>query len=241
MTVKALFAGLAIATATLATAPAFAQAAPAPATAPVAGPFSLAPLPYAYDALAPVIDEATMKLHHDKHHQAYVDALNKAVTADPALQGQTLEQLVAKAGTLPTVVRNNAGGHWNHTFYWKTMTAPAKSGAPSGALAAAIEASFGSLDKFKAAFKEAGTKQFGSGWVWLIVGADGKLAITSTPNQDNPLMDVAAVKGLPVLGNDVWEHAYYLTYNNRRGDYLEAWWKVVDWAEVSRRFAAARR
>jgi Fe-Mn family superoxide dismutase len=180
-----------------------------------------------------------MTIHHDKHHQAYVDALNKAVSADPALAGQSLEQLVAKAGTLPPVVRNNAGGHWNHSFFWNTMAPPAQSSAPSSALTAAIEASFGSLDKFKSAFKAAGTGRFGSGWVWLIVGLDGKLAITSTPNQDNPLMDVAEVKGTPILGNDVWEHAYYLKYQNRRGDYLDGWWQVVNWPEVSRRYAAA--
>lgn len=168
---------------------ALAQSAPAPAT------FTLRPLPYAASSLEPAIDAQTMTIHHDKHHQAYVDALNKAVSADPALTGQSLEQLVAKAGTLPAVVRNNAGGHWNHSFFWKSMAPPAQSGAPSPALAAAIDASFGSLDKFKAAFKAAGTGRFGSGWVWLIVGADGKLAITSTPNQDNPLMDARRLTG----------------------------------------------
>lgn len=212
---------------------ALAQSAPAPAT------FTLPPLPYAASSLEPAIDAQTMTIHHDKHHQAYVDALNKAVSADPALTGQSLEQLVAKAGTLPAVVRNNVGGHWNHSFFWKSMAPPAQSGAPSPALAAAIDASFGSLDKFKAAFKAAGTGRFGSGWVWLIVGADGKLAITSTPNQDNPLMDAAETKGKPILGNDVWEHAYYLKYQNRRADYLDGWWQVVNWPEVSRRYADA--
>lgn len=201
-------------------------------------PFSLPPLPYTAAALEPVIDAQTMTIHHDRHHQAYVDALNKAVAADPALKGQSLDALVAKAGTLPVAVRNNAGGHWNHSFFWKTMAPPAQAGQPSPALAAAIDRQFGSLAAFKAAFKEAGTKRFGSGWVWLVVKADGTLAITSTPNQDNPLMDVAEVKGTPILGNDVWEHAYYLKYQNRRADYLDGWWQVVDWKTVSDRYAA---
>lgn len=209
---------------------AVAQVAPAP--------FSLPPLPYAAAALEPVIDAQTMTIHHDRHHQAYVDALNKAVAADPALKGQSLDALVAKAGTLPVAVRNNAGGHWNHSFFWKTMAPPAQAGQPSPALAAAIDRQFGSLAAFKAAFKEAGTKRFGSGWVWLVAKADGTLAITSTPNQDNPLMDVAEVKGTPILGNDVWEHAYYLKYQNRRADYLDGWWQVVDWKTVSDRYAA---
>lgn len=204
-----------------------------------AASFTLPPLPYAAGALEPSIDAQTMTIHHGRHHQAYVDALNRAVSADPALAGQSLDELVAKAGTLPAVVRNNAGGHWNHSFFWKTMVPPEQSGAPSAALLAAINASFGSLDKFKAAFKDAGIRRFGSGWVWLIVREDGKLAITSTPNQDNPLMDVAETKGRPILGNDVWEHAYYLQYQNQRADYLEGWWRVVNWPEVSRRFAEA--
>ncbi len=211
----------------------------ASASAPAA--FSLAPLPYAADALEPVIDTQTMIIHHDRHHQAYVDNLNKAVAADPSLAGMKLEELVARAGTLSPAIRNNAGGHWNHTFFWETMAPVGKGNAISPALAAAIDVQFGSMDKFKAAFKAAGTARFGSGWVWLIVGKDGKLAITSTPNQDNPLMDVAEVKGTPVLGNDVWEHAYYLKWQNRRGDYLDSWWQVVDWGKVSERYAAAIR
>lgn len=209
------------------------------ASAPVPAAFSLPALPYAADALEPAIDAQTMAIHYGKHHQAYVDALNKAVSENPALAGQSLEQLVARAGTLPAVVRNNAGGHWNHSFFWQSMTPPAQSGQPSTALAAAINAKFGSLDAFKAAFKAAGTGRFGSGWVWLIVGSDGQLAITSTPNQDNPLMDVAETKGKPILGNDVWEHAYYLQYQNRRADYLDGWWQIVNWKTVSDRFAAA--
>ncbi|RYD67626.1 MAG: superoxide dismutase [Sphingomonadales bacterium] len=210
----------------------------APATAQRAA-FTLPPLPYAADALDPAIDAQTMTIHHGKHHQAYVDTLNKAVNETPALAGQTLEQLVAKAGTLAPVVRNNAGGHWNHSFFWQTMAPVAQSGALSPELARAIDARFGSMEKFKAAFKAAGTGRFGSGWAWLIVGQDGNLAITSTPNQDNPLMDVAEVKGTPILGNDVWEHAYYLKYQNRRADYLDGWWQVVNWKTVSDRYAAA--
>lgn len=216
--------------------PALAQTA---AAAPAQAAFTLAPLPYAADALEPVIDAETMRIHHGKHHQAYVDNLNKAVAENPALAGVPLEQLVAKAGTHASAVRNNAGGHWNHTFFWETMAPTNKVGKASPALAAAIDAQFGSMDKFKAAFRAAGTARFGSGWVWLIVAKDGKLAITSTPNQDNPLMDVAEVKGTPVLGNDVWEHAYYLKHQNRRADYLDGWWQVVDWAKVSARYAAA--
>ncbi len=212
--------------------PSFAQVAPAP--------FSLPALPYAPDALDPAIDAQTMTIHHDKHHQAYVDALNKAVSADPSLAGRSLEALVAKAGTLPPVVRDNAGGHWNHRFFWETMAPAARTGQPSAELAAAIDHQFGSLAAFEVAFRGAGTKRFGSGWVWLVVKSDGTLAITSTANQDNPLMDVAEVKGIPVLGNDVWEHAYYLKYQNRRADYLDGWWRVVNWKAVSDRFAAAR-
>ena len=210
------------------------------APAAVAEPaFTLPPLPYAPSALEPVIDTATMTIHHDKHHQAYVDALNTAVAADPALQGMSLEQLVTAAGTLPAAVRNNAGGHWNHTFFWNTMTPPTQSGAPSPELQAAIDQQFGSMEAFRSAFNDAGTKRFGSGWAWLVVDQDGQLAITSTPNQDNPLMDVAEVKGAPLLGNDVWEHAYYLKHQNRRGEYLTDWWQVVNWSTVSDRYATA--
>lgn len=214
-----------------------------PVSAPAAqrAAFSLPALPYAANALEPAIDAQTMTIHHDRHHKAYVDALNKAIADNPALAGKSLDQLVAQAGGLPVLVRNNAGGHWNHSFYWTIMAPPAQSGTPSSQLLAAINAGFGSMDAFKAAFKAAGTGRFGSGWVWLIVGQDGKLTITSTPNQDNPLMDVAETRGTPILGNDVWEHAYYLHYQNRRADYLEAWRQVVNWQEVSRRFAAAAR
>jgi Fe-Mn family superoxide dismutase len=203
--------------------------------------FTLAPLPYAADALEPVIDKATMTLHHSKHHQGYVDALNKAVSADQKLHNLDLEQLLARAGTLPDAVRNNAGGHWNHTFFWNSMKPVKQVGKPSAELSQAINASFKSMDEFKTQFKQAGTSRFGSGWVWLIVAEDGELQVTSTPNQDNPLMDVAEIKGTPILGNDVWEHAYYLKHNNRRGDYLDGWWQVVDWQKVSERFAEANK
>ncbi|WP_230483962.1 superoxide dismutase [Sphingomonas sp. Leaf21] len=198
--------------------------------------FTLAPLPYPATALEPVIDRETMTLHHDRHHQAYVNALNKAVAADRTLAGRSLEQLLAQAGSVPAAVRDNAGGHWNHDFFWKTMAQPGTGGGPSPELARAIDAAFGSMELMKATFKAAGAGRFGSGWVWLIVGADGRLAIITTPNQDNPLMDVAKTRGTPLLGNDVWEHAYYLKHRNRRAEYLDAWWQVVDWKTVSQRF-----
>jgi len=203
--------------------------------------FSLAPLPYSYDALAPAIDEQTMRIHHGRHHQAYVDNLNKAVAAAPALAGLSLEALMAQISKAGDAVRNNGGGHWNHTFFWQSMTRPGQGGSPSPELLAAINRDFGSLDQFKAAFKAAGLGRFGSGWAWLIVTTNGKLKITSTPNQDNPLMDIVADRGQPILGNDVWEHAYYLQYQNRRGDYLDAWWQVVDWSTISRRYADAQK
>lgn len=210
-------------------------------SAPASDRFTLAPLPYAHNALEPVIDAETMELHHSKHHQSYVDNLNEAVAGDPALTGLGLEQIVARASTLSTTLRDNASGHWNHTFFWESMAPVDETGDIAPALMQEITATFGSLDEMQAEFTAAGTDQFGSDWVWLIMGDDGKLAITSTPNQDNPLMDVAEVKGAPLLGNDVWEHAYYLKYQNRRADYLDAWWQVVDWEKVSERFAAARR
>jgi Fe-Mn family superoxide dismutase len=199
--------------------------------------FTLAPLPYAYDALEPYIDAETMTIHHDKHHQAYVTNLNNAIAGTPN-EGKTIEELVAIAGTISPAVRNNGGGHWNHTFFWESLAA-ASSAAPSGDLAAAIDAAFGSLDEFKAKFAAAGATRFGSGWAWLIV-KDGKLEVSSTPNQDNPLMDVAEVKGTPILGVDVWEHAYYLKYQNKRPDYLAAIWNVINWSKVAERFAAAK-
>jgi Fe-Mn family superoxide dismutase len=222
------------------------QAAPAAqtpaATTPAPAPaFTLEPLPYRYDALEPVIDARTMQIHHDRHHRSYVGNLNKAIDADPSLRGLSLEAMMARVSKLPEAVRNHGGGHWNHDFFWKSMVAPTQSKPPSAELAAAIDRDFGSMAKFKETFQATGLARFGSGWVWLIVGADGKLKITSTPNQDNPLMDVAAVRGTPLLGNDVWEHAYYLKYQNLRGDYLFRWWDVVDWSVVSQRYAAATR
>lgn len=195
--------------------------------------FTLAPLPYANDALEPHIDATTMQIHHDKHHQAYVDNLNKAIAGTPN-ENKSLEELVASAGTISPAVRNNGGGHWNHSFFWESL-APNAGGAPSGKLADAINSAFGSFDAFKEKFAQAGMTRFGSGWAWLIV-KDGKLEISSTPNQDNPLMDVAETKGTPVLGVDVWEHAYYLKYQNRRADYLSAFWNVVNWNKVAERF-----
>lgn len=198
--------------------------------------FELPPLPYAYDALEPTINEETMKFHHDKHHKAYTDKLNEGVEKDPALAGKTIEQILGMISSQPPLVRNNGGGYWNHDFFWKIMKPGG--GAPSGKLAEAIEA-FGGLDKLKEEFNTKGAGQFGSGWAWVIVSADGKLKVTSTPNQDNPLMDDAKEKGTPILGNDVWEHAYYLTYRNDRAAYLKAWWDVVNWDEAGRRYDAA--
>jgi Fe-Mn family superoxide dismutase len=201
--------------------------------------YSLPQLPYDHAALAPVIDEQTMRLHHGKHHQTYVDKLNEAVAADPSLQGRSLEELLSSASSLPKVVRNNGGGHWNHTFFWEAMGPGA--GEPQGELRDAITSKWGSLDGFKEKFNSAGVGQFGSGWVWLVATPEGGLEITATPNQDNPLMDVAEIKGTPILGNDVWEHAYYLTYQNRRADYLAAWWQVVNWDRAAERLAGAGR
>lgn len=199
--------------------------------------FTLPSLPYATDALEPHIDKTTMEIHHGKHHQAYVDNLNKAI-AGTENENKSLEELVANAGKISPAVRNNGGGHWNHSFFWQII-GPKAGGQPTGALADAINSAFGSFDTFKEKFNTAGATRFGSGWAWLIV-KDGKLEITSTPNQDNPLMDVAEVKGTPILGCDVWEHAYYLKYQNRRPEYLAAFWNVVNWAEVTKRFEAAK-
>ncbi|MBK8712823.1 MAG: superoxide dismutase [Niastella sp.] len=199
--------------------------------------FTLEPLPYAYDALEPYIDSETMKIHHDKHHQAYVDNLNKAIEGT-ANETTSLDDLVKKAGSISPAVRNNGGGHWNHSFFWDSMAAQA-GGVPTGKLAEAINSAFGSFDAFKEKFEGAGKTRFGSGWAWLIV-KDGKLEVSSTPNQDNPLMDVAEVKGSPLLGVDVWEHAYYLKYQNKRPDYLKAFWNVVNWKKVNERFESSK-
>jgi Fe-Mn family superoxide dismutase len=213
---------------------------PAVAAEPApAGSFTLAPLPYAFDALAPAIDAQTMEIHWGKHHQAYVDNLNKQVAATPELAGKSLEAILANVSSYNVAVRNNGGGHWNHTFFWSLMGPAATSGKPSPALEAALVSTFGSLDAFKIAFETAGLTRFGSGWAWLVLTPEGKLVVTSTPNQDNPLMDIAEVKGTPILANDVWEHAYYLHYQNRRGDYLKSWWSVVNWEQVSKNYDAA--
>lgn len=199
--------------------------------------FTLSALPYAHEALEPHIDTLTMQIHHGKHHQAYVDNLNKAI-AGTEHENKSIEELVAAAGSISPAVRNNGGGHWNHTFFWESL-APNAGGAPTGELADAINAAFGSFEEFKTKFATAGATRFGSGWAWLIV-KDGKLEVSSTPNQDNPLMDVADVKGTPILGVDVWEHAYYLKYQNKRPDYLAAIWNTVNWTKVAERFAAAK-
>jgi len=206
---------------------------------------ALPQLPYAYEALEPHFDARTMEIHHSKHHAAYVTGLNGALSKEPKFQ---MTEPTALLGMLPTIedegirstIRNHGGGHWNHTFFWETLAPAEKSGAPSEKLSAAIVATFGSMDAFKKAFGEAAAKRFGSGWAWLIL-QDGKLKITSTPNQDNPFMKgivADADLGKPILGLDVWEHAYYLHYQNRRPDYVGAWWNVINWAEVSKRFEA---
>lgn len=199
--------------------------------------FTLPALPYAPDALEPHIDKQTMEIHHGKHHQAYVDNLNKAI-AGTEHEKKSLEELVANAGKISPAVRNNGGGHWNHSFFWELLSADG--GKPSGALAAAINETFGSLEALQEKINTAGATRFGSGWAWLIV-KDGKLEVTSTPNQDNPLMDVAEVKGTPILGIDVWEHAYYLKYQNKRPDYLKAIWSVINWSKVGANFDAAKK
>jgi len=198
--------------------------------------FTLPSLPYAPEALEPHIDSQTMQIHHGKHHQAYVDNLNKAI-AGTEHENKSLEELVASAGKISAAVRNNGGGHWNHSFFWEIL-APNAGGKPSGNLADAINSAFGSFEAFQEKFNAAGTTRFGSGWAWLIV-KDGKLEVTSTPNQDNPLMDVAEVKGKPILGVDVWEHAYYLKYQNKRPDYLKAIWNVINWKKVQEHFSQA--
>lgn len=201
--------------------------------------FELPPLPYAYDALEPTIDAETMTLHHTKHHAAYTNKLNEAVEQDSSLQGKSIEEILGSVSSAPPVVRNNGGGYWNHVFFWETMAPSGSSGAPSGRLLEAINRDFGSLDALKEKFNAAGLGQFGSGWAWLVVNAGGTLQVISTPNQDNPLMDAVQHNGTPILANDVWEHAYYVTYRNDRGAYLKAWWDVVNWDKVAQRYEAA--
>jgi Fe-Mn family superoxide dismutase len=201
-------------------------------------PHTLPPLPYDKAALEPHIDATTMDIHHGRHHNAYITNLNNALAGNAELEAKSIDELCTGISAVPEAirgaVRNNGGGHWNHTFFWASM-APGAGGAPTGDLAAAIDSAFGSFDAFKETFAKAGVTRFGSGWAWL-VKKDGKLVITSTPNQDNPLMDAS---GTPLLGLDVWEHAYYLKYQNKRPDYIAAWWNVVNWPLVAERFAAA--
>ncbi len=205
----------------------------------------LPPLPYAKNALEPSIDAQTMEIHHDKHHGAYVANLNKALAGNAALEGKSLEALLRDLASVPDnirpAVRNNGGGHFNHTLFWKLM-APGAGGVPTGKLADRLHAAFGSFDDFKAKFEAAGMGRFGSGWAWLVVNG-GQLEIVSTANQDNPIMGkaIAGCDGKPVLGCDVWEHAYYLKYQNRRADYLKAWWSVVNWNEAARNYEAAMK
>ena len=197
--------------------------------------FTLPALPYAFNALEPHIDARTMEIHHGKHHNTYVTNLNNALAGKPE-ENSNIEDICKNISKFPVAVRNNGGGHYNHSFFW-TILGP-DAGKPSGALSDAINAAFGSFDEFKTKFAAAAAGRFGSGWAWLIVDGTGKLQITSTPNQDNPLMDVAEVQGKPILGLDVWEHAYYLNYQNRRPDYVTAFWNVVNWSEVAKRFSA---
>ncbi len=201
--------------------------------------FELPNLPYAHDALEPHIDTLTMQIHHGKHHNAYVTNLNAAL-AGTEHEGKSLEELLASISKLPVVVRNNGGGHWNHAMFW-TLLSPNGGGLPTGAIGDAINAAFGSYEKFKEEFTKAAVSRFGSGWAWLCVKQDKSLCICSSPNQDNPLMDVSECPGTPVLGLDVWEHAYYLHYQNRRPDYISAFYNVINWDEVNRRYAVAMK
>ena len=209
-----------------------------PAVQPEPGPFKLAPLPYPYTALEPHIDKQTMEIHHSKHHQTYVNNLNKALKGS-AGETMKLEDILGRVTKFSPAVRNNGGGHWNHTFFWECMKPGGTAQVPENVLGPIVK-TFGDLEAFKQKFSDAGTGQFGSGWAWLLVASDKSLIITSTPNQDNPLMDIPGMtKGTPILALDVWEHAYYLKYQNKRADYIKAFWKVVDWDKVAVRYAAA--
>ena len=201
--------------------------------------FELAPLPFANNALEPNFDALTMEIHHDRHHNAYVTNLNVAVTGTP-LEGKTLLELFSSISSLAPAVRNNGGGHYNHDLFWNILS-PEGGGVPVGTLGKAIDTKFGSFDAFKEEFKKASITRFGSGWAWLLTQKDGSVSVSSTPNQDNPLMDVADVKGFPVIGLDVWEHAYYLKFQNKRPDYVEAFWNVVDWNKADARYLAAQK
>ena len=205
----------------------------ATANPPIIGGFTLPTLPYSFDGLEPHIDKMTMEIHHGKHHKAYVDNLNKALV-ELKSTADNLEEICKNISSYNTAVRNNAGGHYNHSLFWNLMS-PKGGGEPAGKILEVINSNFTSFEEFKKKLNEAGTKRFGSGWAWLVKKSDGTFEITSTPNQDNPLMDVADVKGTPIMGIDVWEHAYYLKYQNKRADYLTAWWNVVNWEEVNSR------
>ncbi len=201
--------------------------------------FKLPDLPYSYDALEPHIDARTMEIHHTKHHAAYTTKLNEALDGTPN-EGKSIEEIMGMVDQLGAAVRNNGGGYYNHNLFWKVLSKNG-GGNPSGKLAEAIESDLGGFEKFKEDFGKAGATQFGSGWAWLVVGSDGKLKVSGTPNQDNPLMPVASVKGTPILGLDVWEHAYYLKYQNKRPDYIAAFWNVVNWDEVSKNYEKAKK
>jgi len=200
--------------------------------------FTLAPLPYDYNALEPHIDARTMEIHYSKHHAAYTNNLNAAIEGT-SLEGKSIEEILGHVSNHSPAVRNNGGGFYNHNLFWEIMS-PNGGGEPSGDLAKDIDDRFGSFAEFKEALSRAGTTQFGSGWAWLIVDPAGELAVTNTPNQDNPIMNVSAIRGVPILGLDVWEHAYYLNYQNRRPDYISAFWNVVNWKEVNRRYKVAK-
>ena len=207
---------------------------------PVWAEFTLPPLPYAPDALEPAIDATTMTIHHDRHHGAYVANLNGQIKGNPELSKLSLDALQGQISRFPEAVRNNGGGHWNHSQFWAVMAPAGEGGAPSAELLAAIKANFGSLQAMQTQFSQAAAARFGSGWAWLIRTPDGRLAITSTANQDNPLMDLPEIEhGTPLFGLDVWEHAYYLNYQNRRPDYISAWWDLLNWNEVNRRYAGS--
>jgi superoxide dismutase, Fe-Mn family len=242
--VKPIYRSLAVAIAAAATLATVAVQSQAPATPTAAAPapavFKQAPLPYAFDALEPVIDKQTMELHWGRHHKAQYDALNAIAAQNAEVAKLSIPELLANVSKFPAGVRNNAGGAWNHDFFWQIMAPADKRGSPSPALLQRIVADFGSVDAMRTQFNSGGATRFGSGWVWLVV-KDKKLVVTSTPNQDNPLMDIAEVRGTPILGNDVWEHAYYLKYQNRRGEYLTNWWQVVNWNEVNKRFDEAMK
>lgn len=205
----------------------------------LANPFTLPDLPYPAEALQPNIDAETMRIHHGRHHQAYVNNLNAELLKDARLEGLTIEQILRGISDYSVATRNNGGGHYNHSLFWSLLTAPGSGGEPSAELSAALTAQFGSIAQFKTAFENAALGVFGSGWAWLILRDDGALAITTTPHQDNPLMDTVSPNGEPLLAIDVWEHAYYLKFQNVRADYVRGWWPIVNWNEVNRRYASS--